>query len=133
MAKHAEARTGAGGAKEAFRTLFKKWDLLIIAVVLVAAALSVWFALREDGGEVRVYADGTLRYTFSLSEDGEYDILDGKMTLGIEGGKVSVLRSDCEEQLCVHSAAQSVSGGLIVCLPNHVVIEIGEREVDVIT
>ena len=55
------------------------------------------------------------------------------MTLGIEGGKVSVLRSDCEEQLCVHSAAQSVSGGLIVCLPNHVVIEIGEREVDVIT
>lgn len=133
MAKHAGARTEAGGAKEAFRTLFKKWDLLIIAVVLVAAALSVWFALREDGGEVRVYADGTLRYTFSLSEDGEYDILDGKMTLGIEGGKVSVLRSDCEEQLCVHSAAQSVSGGLIVCLPNHVVIEIGEREVDVIT
>lgn len=133
MAKHAGARTRAGGAKEAFRTLFKKWDLLIIAVVLVAAALSVWFALREDGGEVRVYADGTLRYTFSLSEDGEYDILDGKMTLGIEGGKVSVLRSDCEEQLCVHSAAQSVSGGLIVCLPNHVVIEIGEREVDVIT
>ena len=133
MAKHAGARTGAGGAKEAFRTLFKKWDLLIIAVVLVAAALSVWFALREDGGEVRVYADGTLRYTFSLSEDGEYDILDGKMTLGIEGGKVSVLRSDCEEQLCVHSAAQSVSGGLIVCLPNHVIIEIGEREVDVIT
>ena len=133
MAKHAGVRTGTGGAKEAFRTLFKKWDLLIIAVVLVAAALSVWFALREDGGEVRVYADGTLRYTFSLSEDGEYDILDGKMTLGIEGGKVSVLRSDCEEQLCVHSAAQSVSGGLIVCLPNHVVIEIGEREVDVIT
>lgn len=133
MAKHAGTRTGTGGAKEAFRTLFKKWDLLIIAVVLVAAALSVWFALREDGGEVRVYADGTLRYTFSLSEDGEYDILDGKMTLGIEGGKVSVLRSDCEEQLCVHSAAQSVSGGLIVCLPNHVVIEIGEREVDVIT
>ena len=78
MAKHAGARTGAGGAKEVFRTLFKKWDLLIIAVVLVAAALSVWFALREDGGEVRVYADGTLRYTFSLSEDGEYDILDGK-------------------------------------------------------
>ena len=133
MAKHAGARTEAGGAKEVFRTLFKKWDLLIIAVVLVAAALSVWFALREDGGEVRVYADGTLRYTFSLSEEGEYDILDGKMTLGIEGGKVSVLRSDCEEQLCVHSAAQSVSGGLIVCLPNHVVIEIGEREVDVIT
>ena len=133
MAKHAGARTGTGRAKEAFRTLFKKWDLLIIAVVLVAAALSVWFALREDGGEVRVYADGTLRYTFSLSEDGEYDILDGKMTLGIEGGKVSVLRSDCEEQLCVHSAAQSVSGGLIVCLPNHVIIEIGEREVDVIT
>ena len=133
MAKHAGARTGAGGAKEVFRALFKKWDLLIIAVVLVAAALSVWFALREDGGEVRVYADGALRYTFSLSEDGEYDILDGKMTLGIEGGEVSVLRSDCEEQLCVHSAAQSVSGGLIVCLPNHVVIEIGEREVDVIT
>ena len=119
--------------KEALRTVFKKGDVILLVLVLVAAALSVWFALRPGGGEVRVYVDGELRYTLSLAEDGDYNILDGRMTLRVRDGGVSVVKSDCAEQLCVRSAAQSVSGGLIVCLPNHVVIEVGEREVDAVT
>lgn len=131
-----KTRTGQGersGAAQALRSLFRKGDIILLLVLLVAVALSVWFALRPGGEEAKVYVDGELRYTFSLSQDGEYDILDGRMTIGVSGGRVSVLRSDCSEQLCVHSAAQSVSGGLIVCLPNHVVIEVGEREVDAVT
>ena len=128
-----ESGNGRERVKAAFCSLFKKWDLLLIAVVLVAAVLSVLFALREDGGEVRVYRDGELRYTFSLTDDGEYVILDGRMTIAVRDGAVSVVASDCEEQLCVHSAPCSAEGSMIVCLPNHVVIEIGEREVDAIT
>lgn len=124
---------GGSSVKEALRTVFKKGDVILLVLVLVAAALSVWFALRPGGGEARVYVDGELRYTLSLAEDGDHNILDGRMTLRVRDGGVSVVKSDCAEQLCVHSAAQSVSGGLIVCLPNHVVIEVGEREVDAVT
>ncbi len=133
MTKTRTGQDGRSGAAQALRSLFRKGDIILLLVLLVAVALSVWFALRPGGEEAKVYVDGELRYTFSLSQDGEYDILDGRMTIGVSGGRVSVLRSDCSEQLCVHSAAQSVSGGLIVCLPNHVVIEVGEREVDAIT
>ena len=120
MTKTLTGQGGRSGAAQALRSLFRK-------------ALSVWFALRPGGGEARVYVDGELRYTLSLAEDGDYNILDGRMTLRVRDGGVSVVKSDCAEQLCVHSAAQSVSGGLIVCLPNHVVIEVGEREVDAVT
>lgn len=133
MTKTRTGQSGRSGAAQALRSLFRKGDIILLLVLLVAVALSVWFALRPGGEEAKVYVDGELRYTFSLSQDGEYDILDGRMTIGVSGGRVSVLRSDCSEQLCVHSAAQSVSGGLIVCLPNHVVIEVGEREVDAVT
>ena len=133
MTKKLTGQGGRSGAAQALRSLFRKGDIILLLVLLVAVALSVWFALRPGGEEAKVYVDGELRYTFSLSQDGEYDILDGRMTIGVSGGRVSVLRSDCSEQLCVHSAAQSVSGGLIVCLPNHVVIEVGEREVDAVT
>ena len=128
MTKTRTGQGGRSGAAQALRSLFRKGDIILLLVLL-----SVWFALRPGGEEAKVYVDGELRYTFSLSQDGEYDILDGRMTIGVSGGRVSVLRSDCSEQLCVHSAAQSVSGGLIVCLPNHVVIEVGEREVDAVT
>ena len=133
MTKTLTGQGGRSGAAQALRSLFRKGDIILLLVLLVAVALSVWFALRPGGEEAKVYVDGELRYTFSLSQDDEYDILDGRMTIGVSGGRVSVLRSDCSEQLCVHSAAQSVSGGLIVCLPNHVVIEVGEREVDAVT
>lgn len=133
MTKTLTGQGGRSGAAQALRSLFRKGDIILLLVLLVAVALSVWFALRPGGEEAKVYVDGELRYTFSLSQDGEHDILDGRMTIGVSGGRVSVLRSDCSEQLCVHSAAQSVSGGLIVCLPNHVVIEVGEREVDAVT
>lgn len=133
MTKTLTGQGGRSGAAQALRSLFRKGDIILLLVLLVAVALSVWFALRPGGEEAKVYVDGELRYTFSLSQDGEYDILDGRMTIGVSGGRVSVLRSDCSEQLCVHFAAQSVSGGLIVCLPNHVVIEVGEREVDAVT
>ena len=133
MTKTLTGQGGRSGAAQALRSLFRKGDIILLLVLLVAVALSVWFALRPGGEEAKVYVDGELRYTFSLSQDDEYDILDGRMTIGVSGGRVSVLRSDCSEQLCVHSAAQSVSGGLIVCLPNHVVIEVGAREVDAVT
>lgn len=125
----AQTRRGQG----VLRTVFKKWDALLLAVVLVAAALSVWFAFRGGGEEIRVYVEGELRYTFSLAEDGEYGILDGKMVIRISDGKAYVESSDCSEQLCVQSSPVSSEGGMIVCLPNRVVIEVGGGEVDAVT
>ena len=68
-----------------------------------------------------------------LSTDRELEILDGKMVIAVRDGKAYVARSDCGEQLCVSSAAVSAEGGMIVCLPNRVVIKIAGGEVDAVT
>lgn len=119
--------------KKSFRSLFKWGDVIILALLLTAIGLTVWFAVRPKGAQAEVYVDGVLRYSLSLERDTELDILDGSMTLRVENGAVCVVRSDCSEQLCVHSAPISSEGGIIVCLPNRVVIKITGREVDAVT
>lgn len=117
----------------AMKNIFKKGDLILVAVLLVAVALTIWLSVRDVGGEAEVYIDGELKYVLDLSEDTELVILDGKMTIEVENGEIYVKDSDCPEQLCVQSAHISSSGGMIVCLPNKVVIKIASREVDAIS
>lgn len=119
--------------KHAFTSLFKWGDLLLLVVLIVAVGLTVWFATRTDGTSAEVYIDGELKYTLSLAEDKTLELADCGMTICVENGKVFVTHSDCPEQLCVHAAPINSAGGMIVCLPNKVVIKIASKEVDAVT
>lgn len=119
--------------KSSFKTIFKKGDLILLAVLLVAVILTIIFAVGGDDEYVQIYVDGVLKYEVSLYSDMEIDLLDGKMTVVIKDGKVWVEHSDCVEQLCVNNSPLTSSGGMIVCLPNKVVVKISGREVDAIT
>lgn len=119
--------------KISFKTIFKKGDLILLAVLLVAVILTIIFAVGGDDEYVQIYVDGVLKYEVSLYSDMEIDLLDGKMTVVIKDGKAWVEHSDCVEQLCVNNSPLTSSGGMIVCLPNKVVVKISGREVDAIT
>ena len=119
--------------KEAFKQLFKKGDIILLVVVLVLVALTIYFALQSDASEADVYVDGKLVHKLDLQKDATVEILDGKMQIKVENGKVFVSKSDCPNQLCVHASPIRKEGGVIVCLPNKVVIKIVSREVDAIT
>ena len=113
--------------------IFKKGDIILIVVVLLLVALTIFFALRSDADEADVYVDGKLVYKLDLQKDASVEILDGKMHIEVQNGKVFVSESDCKNQLCVHASPIGKEGGVIVCLPNKVVIQIVSREVDAIT
>ncbi len=119
--------------KSSFKTIFKKGDLILLAVLLVAVILTIIFAVGGDDEYVQIYVDGVLKYEVSLYSDMKIDLLDGKMTVVIKDGKAWVEHSDCVEQLCVNNSPLTSSGGMIVCLPNKVVVKISGREVDAIT
>lgn len=119
--------------KTKFNDFFKKGDIIIVLVVVVLVILTLVFALSKDDGEAKIYIDGELKYRLDLSVDDRIEILDGKMTIVVEDGKIFVESSDCKEQLCAHSSPISNDGGMIVCLPNKVVIKVVAREVDAIT
>ena len=116
-----------------YNDFFKKGDIAIVLVVVVLIVLTLVFALRSDADEAEIYVDGQHKYRLDLRENTTLDILDGKMRICVKDGKISVESSDCKEQLCVHSSAVGTDGGMIVCLPNKVVIKVVAREVDAIT
>ncbi len=126
-------KTKTSQKKEIFKQLFKKGDIVLLVVVLVLVALTIYFALRSDASEADVYVEGKLVYKLDLNKDCTVDILDGRVCIKIENGKVRVAKSDCVSQLCVHAQSIGKEGGMIVCLPNKVVVKVVAKEVDAIT
>ena len=115
------------------KSVFKWGDVLLLLVVILAVVLTVVLATGKQSQYAQVFVDGNLKYQLDLSNDTTLDILDGAMTIRVQNGKVFVAHSDCEEQLCVHASAIGKNGGMIVCLPNKVVIKTVSKKVDAIT
>lgn len=113
--------------------VFRKGDVLIFVVLIAVIIVSIVFMFRPIANSAEIYVDGQLKYILDLSQDKTVQLLDGKMTVQVSGGKIFVKESDCKEQLCVHSAPITNVGGMIVCLPNKVIIKVSAREVDAIT
>lgn len=113
--------------------LFKKGDIILLVVVVLLVALTIYFALKTDAGEADVYVEGNLVYKLDLDNDATVDVLDGKVQIKIQNGKAFVVKSDCKNQLCVHAQPIGKEGGVIVCLPNKVVVKVVAKEVDAIT
>lgn len=118
---------------ESFKGILKKGDLILVAILIVAVALTIWIATKDSGNVAEIYIDGKLSYSLDLDKDTAIDVLDGEMTVVVKNGEIFVYESDCNEQICVHSAPISKEGGIIVCLPNKVVIKVTSREVDAIS
>ena len=68
-----------------------------------------------------VSAYGNVLYTFDLSCSN---------TIQIQDGKICVQAAECPDQTCVHMGYLSDSGLPIVCLPNRLVIQFSNAELD---
>lgn len=112
-------------------------DLIVVAVILALALMS-FLAFHVRGYLIgRVSADKTGPYAVVESTEGEYDILPlsqdtsltvvsdlGTNTIVVEDGHVSIVDSDCKNQVCVETGEVGQVGDTIVCLPHHLVIQI---------
>lgn len=124
--------------KRKFCLTFGKGDAVTaICIVLLAIFIGVLFRLeigKEQGNTVVIYQDGEKIQELSLKENNEI-VLSNNYTnrVEIKEGKVSITKSDCPGEDCVHSGWISEPGRSIVCLPNRVEIRIeGNAEVDFI-
>ena len=108
--------------------------VLIIVLIVFAAILGLFIVKGERiiGGEACIYSDCERIKTIKLSMDDDYtsDVKnkDGKVnTLIVKNGKIGVLSADCPDKICVNTP--HISDGLqpIVCVPNHLVIQIEAR------
>ena len=113
--------------------MMKKFDLIIIAVVLaISGMLFFWlyYVNGDNGNFVQVEKNGKVVDTFSLDEDLEkqYDFDGETNTLVIKNGKASVTEANCPDGICVNHKSVSRSGESIICLPHKFVVTVTDEK-----
>ena len=113
--------------------LFRFWDVILIVLLLVLVALTIYFALSPDkGANAEIYVNGKLYQTLPLSKD-EVIKLE-HLTVVVSAGSVRVEDADCPDKICEKRGNISRAGQSIVCAPARVVVKIsGKGEVEAIS
>lgn len=105
----------------------RKADIvLIIVLALIPCAMLIYnvkTAAAKTGAYLCVMVDGFETGRYSLEEDQVIRIGDTNVC-EISDGRVRMIHADCPDQICVHSADIGAEGGIIVCLPNKVILSI---------
>jgi hypothetical protein len=108
--------------------------VLMAAVALCAGALFFlmpgWVLSR--GSEIEISCGDRFFGTYSLGEDCRIEIPGprGTTTVEIAAGRARVALSPCPRGFCTHMGDIGREGGLLVCVPNEVVVRVGNHRAD---
>ncbi len=114
----------------------------LLFLVLITASVTGIFISREampQGGDVIVEINGKKSYMFALDNDRTFTVPGpyGNTVIEIKNKKARVKEAHCPNRLCEKQGW--VSKGVIVCLPNRLVVSVGGKaansvkDVDAIT
>lgn len=117
--------------------LFKKGDLIVIAVIATAALIFALIGSRNTSKPIaEISVNGVTVQTVDLSSvtdrieitpNNEYNIL-----IVAENGTIRFEHSDCEDKLCIASGELKKSGDIAVCLPAKTVVSVIGSELDAV-
>ena len=100
---------------------------LLVAIISLVAINSS----RKIGQTVEITQNGNVIAEYSLLQNGEYPLLDGKNILIIENGEAYLREADCPDKVCVKTGRISHVGESIICLPNRLAITVrGDSDPD---
>ena len=114
--------------------LQKRNDFILALVILVIALIGgggYYFAHRTPAIRAEVTVDGKLVETLDLSKNQEVTIHGahgGTNHLIVRDGAVWCAEASCPDGVCVHQGKQDRDGGMIVCLPNLMIVQIIGKE-----
>ena len=118
--------------------LFKKGDIAVILVILVAAALFWFFRTQQtDCLEAVITVNGETVETIDLSTVKEKRIIeldtDPKVVIAAENGAIYFESAECDDKLCINCGKLSRKGDTAVCLPAKTVVTVSGSDVGVMT
>lgn len=108
---------------------------LVIILLFVSIVGIICFKLfSRRGNNAYVYHDGNLVLTIDLSIDNDYVVKGdlGDVFIVVRDGRIKVDNETSPLHLCSMQGFVSDSNQSIVCLPNKVVINIGDNELDAV-
>ena len=108
-----------------------KWVLALLAAAAVLATVVLAIPPKQEENPVaRITLDGELVKEIKLNQVGasfSFTVTGASgltNTILVEKGRIRVEEADCPDQICVDQGFISDGTVPIVCLPNHLVIEI---------
>lgn len=107
---------------------FKKADIAIAVVVLLAFVGLIVLLCMPQGDKVVIRVDGKIKYTYSLRQDRvisiDYNGEKNANVIVIKNGTVYVKSATCKNHDCVDMGKISKTGEVITCLPHKLMVEI---------
>lgn len=110
-----------------------KKDLLLIAVILSisAAGFAVnYFINQKPAIYLEVSVDGQIIRTLPLNQDTDLmigGVNGGSNHLVIQNETAWVDDTSCPDKICIHQGKIRLTGQMIVCLPNRVIIKVADK------
>lgn len=108
--------------------IFKKADIVFITFLIIAISVSIFYIYTSNNFEkenIVIEVNGEIFGTFDLSKNQEIEInsLNGGENIAIIHDRiVSMKYANCPDQICIHQPAIESNFGVIVCLPNQVLL-----------
>ena len=123
--------------------MFKKWDIIIIAVLMVFSFIpeivfGVILGKEYNSTYAEITVAGELYKTVPLSVNEGIEIIEvetkyGRNVIKVEDNNIGIIETSCVDKICMHPEHINEAGDALVCLPNRVMIEIkGDIQDDVI-
>ena len=107
--------------------------LIIIITLLIIISLIFNFINKEKALNAHVYFDSDLVLTIDLNKDNKYEVdgLLGKVIIEVKNKEIRVVEENSPNHLCSRQGFVSNKGDIIVCLPNKVIVELPNDDIDV--
>ncbi len=106
-------------------TLADRLVLMAILLLSAGAALAARSGLRP-AREAVVTIDRKPVFSLRFDQDGRYTIPAplGPVVVQVHNGTIRVVQSSCPDKICVYERPVTPLGGVIVCAPNRLVIQV---------
>lgn len=110
-------------------------DWIVIASFVAGAAVSFVLVpglLNLGGSDVEVRASNKVIGRFNLDTDQTIEAIGplGPTLIRLERGRARIVSSPCPNKTCVRMGDVGKEGGLAVCVPNEVLIRVGNGHPD---
>lgn len=114
------------------RQQLNRYDIILIITIMVVSIILflsfMFFAQQTNHLMAHISIDKKTVGLIDLDTNGihEYPAPLGPVRIEVLNGKIRMLESSCPDQLCVHQGFLDNSNGSIICIPNHLVIELDQ-------
>lgn len=106
--------------------------MFCVLAIISIVAIFIMSVKESPGKTAKIFSDNKLVRTVSLENNDEFKIENenskGYNIIRVKDGKISVIESDCKNQICVNHGEIDNNLLPIVCVPNRLVIRVESDE-----